>query len=114
MGVTKVVHASFDGDEGSSQGLGNIGTDIQHVLDNSSDLFVLALLSEDIIETGVRVLLLGGSVERRGRSSKFTEQWSGRLGESGLSSRKRRGGGGEGGNRKDNLHRVKYGWISTK
>ena len=66
LGVSKGVGASLHGHERGTKSLGDIGTGVQHILDDDLELFVLAFLLENIVEGGVGVLLLGGGVEGSG------------------------------------------------
>jgi len=70
--VSEFVGGVFDGDKSSSKGLGDVSTDIQHINDDLLDLLILALLLQDIVQTGVRVLLFVGGVERSRRGTVFS------------------------------------------
>ena len=72
LGVSEFVGGVLDSDESSSKSLGNVGADIQHINNNLSDLLVLALFLQDVVQTGIGVLLLGGGVEGGGGSSVFS------------------------------------------
>jgi hypothetical protein len=51
LGVAKIIHAALNSDKGSSQSLGYIGTDIQHIPDELVDFLIFDLLFKDIVET---------------------------------------------------------------
>ena len=69
--VTKGVRAPLHGDERRAQRLGDIRAAIEHLDNHLAQLFVRAVLTQDVFKARVRVLLLRRRVERRRRGAVF-------------------------------------------
>mmetsp|Transcript_18777 Transcript_18777/g.24382 ORF Transcript_18777/g.24382 Transcript_18777/m.24382 type:complete len:390 (-) Transcript_18777:51-1220(-) len=114
LGISEGVGTSLNGYKSSTKGLGNVSTGVKHVLDHSLKLIVSALLIQDIIQRGITVLLLSGSVET-GATSTILSISTKKLGLStrgeGGRRKGRNGGNEKGGNGK--LHLSDIGMLLT-
>jgi hypothetical protein len=91
LSISESITTSLNSNKSSPQSLGNISTSREHISNDSPNLDIRALGSEDIFKGIVIVLLLGGGVEGSGGSSVFSLSVQGGGGCYGAE-----GGGGEG------------------
>jgi hypothetical protein len=59
LGVTKIVRAALDGNEGRTKGFRDIGANVKHIRKHLANLGIIALRIQDIIEALVGLFLFG-------------------------------------------------------